>query len=240
MLSIEGLNSYYGKIQALHDINLTVGESEIVTLIGANGAGKSTTLRSITGLVKPESGTILFQNENIAGIRPHEIVRKGITLVPEGRQIFPELTVHENLNIGAYSLKDKSRMSQDFEKIFEFFPVLKSRMGQYGKTLSGGEQQMLAIARALMAHPKMLCLDEPSMGLAPIFIEKIFEIIVMINKGEHIPILLIEQNAAMALSIANRGYVIETGRIIIQDTAENLLYNPIVQEAYLGTGTHSL
>jgi len=236
MLKIEGLSASYGKIQVLHDLNIEVGEGEIVTLIGANGAGKSTTLRSITGLVTPTSGKITFNGQEITNMRPNEIVKRGITLVPEGREIFPELTVRENLAIGAYSLKNQKDIGKDYEKVFELFPILKSRTKQYGKTLSGGEQQMLAIARALMAHPRMLCLDEPSMGLAPLLVEKIFDIIVTINKDENIPILLIEQNARMALSIANRGYVIETGRIVLEDKAENLLNNPTLQAAYLGTG----
>ncbi|WP_456437025.1 ABC transporter ATP-binding protein [Desulfurobacterium sp.] len=234
MLEVRNINTFYGNIQALHNVSLKVDEGEIVTLIGANGAGKTTTLMSICGVVPPRSGEIIFNGEPIQGLPPHKIVAKGIVQVPEGRMIFPELTVMENLDMGAYLRKDKEGIKQDLEYIFELFPILAERKNQLGGTLSGGEQQMLAISRALMARPKLLLLDEPSLGLAPLIIKQIFDIIVKINKEHKTTILLVEQNAHQALKIADRAYVMESGRIAMEDKAENLLNNEQVKKAYLG------
>ncbi|WP_022846514.1 MULTISPECIES: ABC transporter ATP-binding protein [unclassified Desulfurobacterium] len=234
MLEVRNINTFYGNIQALHNVSLKVDEGEIVTLIGANGAGKTTTLMSICGVVPPRSGEIIFNGEPIQGLPPHKIVAKGIVQVPEGRMIFPELTVMENLDMGAYLRKDKEGIKQDLEYIFELFPILAERKNQLGGTLSGGEQQMLAISRALMARPKLLLLDEPSLGLAPLIIKQIFDIIVKINKEHKTTILLVEQNAHQALKIADRAYVMESGRITMEDKAENLLNNEQVKKAYLG------
>ncbi|WP_456397391.1 ABC transporter ATP-binding protein [Desulfurobacterium sp.] len=234
MLEVRNINTFYGNIQALHNVSLKVDEGEIVTLIGANGAGKTTTLMSICGVVPPRSGEIIFDGEPIHGLPPHKIVAKGIVQVPEGRMIFPELTVMENLDMGAYLRKDKEGIKKDLEYIFELFPRLAERKDQPGGTLSGGEQQMLAISRALMARPKLLLLDEPSLGLAPLIIKQIFEIIVKINKEHKTTILLVEQNAHQALKIADRAYVMESGRITMEDKAENLLNNEKVKKAYLG------
>ncbi|WP_457569090.1 ABC transporter ATP-binding protein [Desulfurobacterium sp.] len=234
MLEVRNINTFYGNIQALHNVSLKVNEGEIVTLIGANGAGKTTTLMSICGVVPPRSGEIIFNGEPIHGLPPHKIVAKGIVQVPEGRMIFPELTVMENLDMGAYLRKDKEGIKKDLEYIFELFPRLAERKNQLGGTLSGGEQQMLAISRALMARPKLLLLDEPSLGLAPLIIKQIFDIIVKINKEHKTTILLVEQNAHQALKIADRAYVMESGRITMEDKAENLLNNEKVKKAYLG------
>ncbi|WP_457567484.1 ABC transporter ATP-binding protein [Desulfurobacterium sp.] len=234
MLEVRNINTFYGNIQALHNVSLKVNEGEIVTLIGANGAGKTTTLMSICGVVPPRSGEVIFNGEPIHGLPPHKIVARGIVQVPEGRMIFPELTVMENLDMGAYLRKDKEGIKRDLEYIFELFPILAERKNQLGGTLSGGEQQMLAISRALMARPKLLLLDEPSLGLAPLIIKQIFDIIVKINKEHKTTILLVEQNAHQALKIADRAYVMESGRITMEDKAENLLNNEKVKKAYLG------
>jgi len=233
MLEVENIHSYYGNIHALKGISLTVEKGEIVTLIGGNGAGKSTTLRTITGVMKPREGHIHLDGENLAPYKPHEIVFKGMAMVPEGRRIFARLTVTENLDMGAYSRKNKQEISTDLERVFTLFPRLKERRNQVAGTLSGGEQQMLATGRALMAHPRILLMDEPSMGLAPVLVENIFDTIKEINK-EGTTILLVEQNALMALSVAGRGYVMQTGEIVLHDTAENLRKNKMVQKAYLG------
>jgi branched-chain amino acid transport system ATP-binding protein len=233
MLEVENIHSYYGNIHALKGVSLTVEKGEIVTLIGANGAGKSTTLRTITGSMKPREGSVRLEGEDLAPFKAHEIVYKGVAMVPEGRRIFSRLTVSENLEMGAYIRKDKNELTKDLERVFELFPRLKERRTQVAGTLSGGEQQMLATGRALMAHPRILLMDEPSMGLAPVLVEAIFDTIQRINK-EGTTILLVEQNALMALSVASRGYVLQTGEIVIQDSAANLNKNPMVQKAYLG------
>ncbi len=234
MLELRNINSYYGNIQALHDISLKVEEGEIITLIGANGAGKSTTLMSISGVIPPRSGEILFKGKPIHQMSPDKIVALGICQVPEGRHIFPVLTVAENLDMGAFLRRDKRQIKQDLEYIYTLFPLLADRRNQPGGNLSGGEQQMLAISRALMAKPQLLLLDEPSMGLAPLVTQKIFDIIKKINTEQNTTIFLVEQNANLALKTADRGYVLETGRITMHDRAENLLSNEDIQKAYLG------
>jgi branched-chain amino acid transport system ATP-binding protein len=233
ILKVEDVHTYYGTIQALKGISIEVHEGEIVTLIGANGAGKSTTLRSINGLNHPREGTITFQGSNITDTPPHEIVKMGISQSPEGRHVFPRMSVLENLEMGAYQRENRSEIAQDLDRVYTLFPRLQERRVQKAGTLSGGEQQMLAMGRALMARPKLLLLDEPSMGLAPIFVEKIFEIIREIN-DQGTPILLVEQNALMALDIANRGYVLETGHIALADDAKALRDNEQVRKTYLG------
>ena len=233
MLKIENLHVSYGPIRALKGISLEVKEGEIVTLIGSNGAGKSTTLSAITGLVKAQAGTITFRGEGITNMAPYKIVQRGVSLSPEGREVFPALTVQENLRLGAYSRKDKGAIDAAFDRVYELFPRLKERVGQTAGTLSGGEQQMLAIGRALMSEPKLLLLDEPSMGLAPNLVLMIFDLIESINK-QGTTILLIEQNANMALSIADRAYVLETGNIAIEGAASDLAKDPRVKNAYLG------
>ena len=233
MLKIDNIDVYYCAIHALKGISLEVKEGEIVTLIGANGAGKSTTLRTISGLLKPKTGSITFLGQDIAGVRAHEIVKKGISQVPEGRRVFAEMTVMENLDLGAFVRKDKAGIQQDLKHVFELFPRLEERKNQSAGTLSGGEQQMLAMGRALMSRPKLLLLDEPSMGLAPLLIKEIFNIIVDINKSGT-TVLLVEQNANMALSIANRAYVLETGRITLSGSAKELAASEDVRKAYLG------
>jgi branched-chain amino acid transport system ATP-binding protein len=233
MLEVENIHSYYGNIHALKGISLTVEKGEIVTLIGGNGAGKSTTLRTITQTMKPREGRVILEGEDLAPYKAHEIVNRGMAMVPEGRRIFARLTVAENLEMGAFVRKDKNAIARDLERVFTLLPRLKERRNQLGGTLSGGEQQMLATARALMAGPRILLMDEPSMGLAPVLVETIFDTIQRINK-EGTTILLVEQNALMALSIANRGYVLQTGEIVLQDSAANLNKNPMVQKAYLG------
>lgn len=233
MLEVDNIHTYYGNIHALKGISVTVEEGEIVTLIGANGAGKTTTLRTISGLLKPRQGSVRLEGEDLAEYPAHDIVYKGVAMVPEGRGIFAKLSVMENLEMGAYSRNDRSNITQDLERSFTLFPRLKERRKQVAGTLSGGEQQMLATARALMAHPRLLLLDEPSMGLAPVLVENVFETIETINK-EGTTILLVEQNATMALSVAARGYVLQTGEIVLNDTAENLKENEMVQKAYLG------
>jgi branched-chain amino acid transport system ATP-binding protein len=233
VLDVDGIEAFYGSIQALKGISLHVREGEIVTLIGANGAGKSTTLRAINGLVHPRRGTIRFRGEEITRTPPHEIVRRGISQSPEGRRLFPRMTVLENLEMGAYQRSEQPGFEEDLERVFLLFPRLAERRTQKAGTLSGGEQQMCAIGRALMARPKLLMLDEPSMGLAPILVQKIFEIIVEINR-QGTPILLVEQNALMALEVASRGYVLETGRIALADEAKALRANEQVRKTYLG------
>lgn len=233
MLKITNLNVHYGGIHALKDINLEIGEGEIVTLIGANGAGKTSTLRAISGLAPISSGTIEFEDKKLNSFAPNKIPYLGISHVPEGRRIFANMSVLENLQLGAYCRKDKENISKDYEMVFEKFPRLKERLRQRGGTLSGGEQQMLAMGRALMSRPKILLLDEPSMGLAPIVVKDIFSIIQSINQTGT-TVLLVEQNAQMALSIANRAYVIETGRIVLEGKASELLTNESVKKAYLG------
>jgi len=234
MLKLENVQTYYGGIQALKGVSLEVSEGEIITLIGANGAGKSTTLMSICGIVPPRSGKILFENRVINTMRPDKIVSLGICQVPEGRRIFPYMTVLENLDMGAFLRRDGEGLKQDKEHIFELFPILAERRHQAGGTLSGGEQQMLAISRALMAKPRLLLMDEPSLGLAPLVVKQIFEIIKKINTENNTTIFLVEQNANLALKVAHRGYVMETGYIILSDSAKNLLANEDVRKAYLG------
>ncbi len=233
MLKVTDLRAAYGKIEALKGISLEVKQGEIVTLIGANGAGKSTTLKTISGQLHPKTGSIEFEGENIGGVRPHLVTGKGIIQVPEGRRIFSRMTVMENLDMGAFLRKDKDGVKADLDHVFELFPRLKERVAQKGGTLSGGEQQMLAMGRALMSKPRLLMLDEPSMGLAPVVVETIFEIIQKLN-ADGITILLVEQNANMALAIANRGYVLETGEIALSGPGRELLANEAVRKAYLG------
>lgn len=233
MLTINDINVFYGAIHAIKGVSLEVNEGEIVTLIGANGAGKSTILRTISGLLKPKTGTIQFEGQEIAGMPAHEIVKTGISQVPEGRRIFAEMSVLENLELGAFTRKDKDGIKADMELVFNRFPRLKERIGQLAGTLSGGEQQMLAMGRALMSRPRLLLLDEPSMGLAPLLIKEIFAIIQDINKTGT-TVLLVEQNANMALSIAHRAYVLETGRITLSGDAKELAASDEVRKAYLG------
>jgi branched-chain amino acid transport system ATP-binding protein len=233
ILELQDVHTFYGSIEALKGISITVGEGEIVTLIGANGAGKSTTLRSINGLNHPRQGTIKFQGKDITNDAPHNIVKMGISQSPEGRRLFPRMSVTENLEMGAFQRNDRSGVKAGMDRVFTLFPRLEERRHQKAGTLSGGEQQMCAIGRALMAEPKLLMLDEPSMGLAPLFVEKIFEIIREIN-DQGTPILLVEQNALMALDVARRGYVMETGSIALADDAKALRENEQVQRTYLG------
>lgn len=233
MLELKNVNTYYGVIQALRDVSLHVDEGEIVTLIGANGAGKSTTLMTICGIQHPRSGSILFKGKPIHELPPNEIVKLGISQVPEGRLIFPELTVAENLDLGAFLRRDKDGIASDMEYVFSLFSILKQRIGQAGGTLSGGEQQMLAVGRAIMARPKLLLLDEPSLGLAPIIIQQIFQIIQKVN-SDGTTVFLVEQNANQALRIAHRGYVMENGCVTMEDSSANLLASEKVRTAYLG------
>jgi branched-chain amino acid transport system ATP-binding protein len=233
LLEVDNIRTYYGNIQALKGISLHVDAGEIVTLIGANGAGKSTTLNTISGLLRPREGSVRFEGERIDQLAPHKIVELGISQAPEGRRVFSRLTVTENLEMGAYARSDKEGIQKDMERVFELFPMLKERQKQVGGTLSGGEQQMLAIGRALMARPKIFLLDEPSMGLAPMLVEAIFDTIRDINQ-QGTTILLVEQNALMAFSVAHRGYVLQTGEIVLHDTTENLQKNEMVRKIYLG------
>ena len=235
VLEVDDVHVYYGAIHALKGVSLRVQEGEIVTLIGANGAGKSTTLRAINGLNRPRQGSIRFQGADITGAAPHTIVKNGIAQSPEGRRLFPRMSVTENLEMGAFQRTDKENFSDDMERVFQLFPRLQERRTQNAGTLSGGEQQMCAIGRALMARPKLLLLDEPSMGLAPIFVERIFETVVEVNK-QGTPVLLVEQNALMALDVAKRGYVMETGRIALEGPASELKTNEQVRKTYLGEG----
>ena len=233
MLEVQNIHTYYGNIHALKGISLTVEQGEIVTLIGANGAGKTTILRTIAGLLKPREGKVILNGEDLTPYRAHQLVYKGVSMVPEGRGIFAALTVAENLDMGAYVRKDKAGIKADLERVFTLFPRLKERHSQVAGTLSGGEQQMLATGRAMMSHPRLILMDEPSMGLAPVLVESIFDTIVQINK-EGTTILLVEQNATMALGVAQRGYVLQTGQIVLSDTAANLRQNEMIQKAYLG------
>ncbi len=233
VLELKGVNTFYGQIQALRDVSIEVEQGEIITLIGANGAGKTTTLMSICGVTPPKTGEILYRGQPIHGLSPDRIVALGLSQVPEGRLIFPELTVTENLDMGAFMRRDKDGVRQDMEYIFGLFPILAKRRKQQGGTLSGGEQQMLAISRALMARPSLLLLDEPSLGLAPLIIKQIFEIVQKIN-ADGTTVFLVEQNANLALKIAHRGYVMENGRTTLSDSGQALLANEDVKKAYLG------
>ncbi len=233
LLELTDIHTYYGAIHALRGVTMNVDEGEIVTLIGSNGAGKSTTLRTISGLLRARQGEIRLRGERIDNHPPHEIVEKGVCQSPEGRRVFARMSVHENLEMGAFSRHDKAAVASDFERVYGLFPRLRERESQKAGTLSGGEQQMVAIGRALMAAPKVLLLDEPSMGLAPILVEQIFDIIKTINQ-QGTTVLLVEQNALMALAIANRGYILQTGEIVLSDEAAALAKNPAVREAYLG------
>ncbi len=234
MLEMKGVQAYYGNIQALRDVNIGISGGEIVTLIGANGAGKTTILMAICGIVPTAAGTITFQGRGINGLSPEKIVALGISQAPEGRHIFPYLTVKENLEMGAFLRPDAAGIGRDMEMIFELFPILAERRRQEGATLSGGEQQMLAISRALMSRPRLLLLDEPSLGLAPLVIKKIFAVLARINREQQTTVFLVEQNANLALKIAHRGYVMENGAIIMADQSKNLLANEQVRKAYLG------
>lgn len=234
MLNLRNIKTYYGNIQALKGVSIDISEGEIITLIGANGAGKTTTLMSISGIVPPRSGEIIFNGQPIQGINPDKIVSLGICQVPEGRRIFPYLSVKENLDMGAFLRNDKANLKNDIDYVYNLFPILAERRHQAGGTLSGGEQQMLAISRALMARPKLLLLDEPSLGLAPLVVRQIFEIIKKVNSENRTTIFLVEQNANLALKVAHRGYVMENGRITLSDSSENLLSNEQVRKAYLG------
>lgn len=233
MLEINDVHSYYGNIHALKGITLTVNEGEVVTLIGGNGAGKSTTLRTISGLMRPRVGTMTFEGEDLTTYEPHQLVPKGIAMVPEGRGVFAKLTVEENLEMGAFHRNDPDGIKEDIAKSYELFPRLGERRSQLAGTMSGGEQQMLAVTRALMSQPRLLLMDEPSMGLAPVLVDVIFDAIESIN-GQGVTILLVEQNAHLALQVAHRGYVLQTGEIVLSDEAKALQTNPIVQKAYLG------
>jgi branched-chain amino acid transport system ATP-binding protein len=234
MLEVKNIKTYYGNIQAIKGISLEISEGEIITLIGANGAGKTTTLMSISGIVPPKAGEIRFLGKPLQDLTPNQIVAQGISQVPEGRRIFPFLTVAENLDMGAFLRNDTSEVQKDLEYVYELFPILADRRHQTGGTLSGGEQQMLAVGRALMARPRLLLLDEPSLGLAPLIVKQIFEIIRKVNDENRTTIFLVEQNANLALQVAHRGYVMENGKIILADTSQNLLANEDVKKAYLG------
>lgn len=234
MLKVEHLSVSYGAIQAVRDISFEVGKGEIVSLIGNNGAGKSSTLKALTGIVKPAQGSIKLFDQEIAGVKAHKVSKLGMAMVPEGRGIFTRMTVLENLEMGSFNRPDKENIKRDLDKVFDLFPVLAERRKQKGGSLSGGEQQMLAVGRAMMQNPKILLLDEPSLGLAPQVVESIFEVVKEINREDGTPILLVEQNAYLALEVSNRGYVLETGEIIVQDESKKLLENEMVQRAYLG------
>jgi branched-chain amino acid transport system ATP-binding protein len=234
VLELTDIDTFYGSIQALKGVSLRVDEGEIVSLLGGNACGKSTTMKTILGLVKPRRGQVEFLGRRIDRLPPSTIVRAGISPVLEARRLFPFLTVHENLLMGAYTRSDTAGIKEDLEKMCDLFPIVEERNKQLASSLSGGEQQMVAMARALMARPKLLIMDEPSMGLSPLFVDKIFTIIQEINQKEKVAILLVEQNANMALSIASRGYVLQTGEIVLADSAQNLLANPVMQKAYLG------
>lgn len=234
LLQVKNIHTYYGNIHALHGISLEVHTGEIVTLIGSNGAGKSTTIRSISGIMHPRAGEIYLDGQPIHTVPAHDLVGRGIAQSPEGRRIFPRLSVIENLEMGAFLRNDRAAIKQDMDNVFSLFPRLKERVRQYAGTLSGGEQQMLAMGRALMARPRLLLLDEPSMGLAPVLVDQIFDIIVRINRDQGTTILLVEQNALMALEIAARGYVLQSGNIVLADTGAALLKNEMVRKVYLG------
>jgi branched-chain amino acid transport system ATP-binding protein len=234
VLQLTDVNTFYGPIQALRNVSLTVNEREIVSLLGGNACGKSTTMKTILGLVRPKQGRVEFLGRRIDRLPSSDIVRAGIAPVLEARRLFPYLSVHENLLMGAYTRSDTAGIRADVERMYGLFPVVQERNRQLASTLSGGEQQMVAMARALMARPKLLIMDEPSMGLSPLYVDKVFEIIQMINRTQGVAVLLVEQNANMALSIASRGYVLQTGEIVLHDTAQNLINNPLMQKAYLG------
>jgi len=233
MLEIKNVHTYYGKIHALDDVSLKVEKGEVVTIIGANGAGKSTMLKTTSGLLKPRSGSVELEGEDLTPLPPHQVVTKGVVQVPEGRRVFGRLTVRENLEMGAFTCSDSKKNSENIERVYALFPRLKERHKQVSGTLSGGEQQMLAMGRALMSNPKLLLLDEPSMGLAPVLVDGIFDIIKRLH-ADGTTILLVEQNARMALQVASRGYVLQSGQIILSDSAENLANNETVRKAYLG------
>jgi branched-chain amino acid transport system ATP-binding protein len=235
MLQLTNVDTYYGPSQVLHNVSLEVKSGEIVCLLGANAAGKTTTMKTIFGLVRPRHGTIKFEGERIERKLPGDIVRSGLVLVPEARRIFPRMTVLENLEMGAFIRNNRAEIKEDLEHVFQIFPRIKERVKQVAGTLSGGEQQMLAMGRALMSSPKMMCMDEPSMGLSPILVETVFNTILRI-RNEGVTVFLVEQNASMALSLADRGYVLQTGRIVLSDSAKNLLTNDLVRQAYLGGG----
>jgi branched-chain amino acid transport system ATP-binding protein len=234
LLQVENIHSYYGNIHALKGVSLFVNEGEVVTLIGSNGAGKSTTIRTVSGIMHPREGSITFDGQKIQGVGAHELVGRGMAQSPEGRRVFPRLTVRDNLEMGAYKRSDGDGIRQDMEETFDLFPRLRERAKQLAGTLSGGEQQMLAIGRALMARPRLLLLDEPSMGLSPILVETIFATITRINRDKGTSILLVEQNALMALEVAQRGYVLQTGSVVLEDDAKALLKNEMVRQVYLG------
>ena len=234
MLNVENLCVNYGAIKAVRNVSFHVEKGEIVSIIGNNGAGKSSTLRALTGIVKPASGSIRLFDQEIAQTKAHKICNMGMAMCPEGRGIYTRMTVEENLEMGAYNRKDKDGVKNDFEKVYQLFPVLAERRKQKGGSLSGGEQQMLAVGRAIMQAPKILLLDEPSLGLAPQVIESIFEVVKELNRTEGMPVLLVEQNVYLALEVSNRGYVLESGEIVLEDTSENLLNNEMVQKSYLG------
>jgi branched-chain amino acid transport system ATP-binding protein len=240
LLQVRNIESYYGPIMAIKGVSLDVQEEEIVTILGANGAGKTTVLKTISGVMEPEKGTIEFMGKRIERMAPDKIVRLGITQVPEGREVFHDLTVRENLMMGSYLRKDRAGIQKDLETVYGYFPVLKSRTSQFAGNLSGGEQQMLVIARGLMARPKLLLMDEPSLGLAPFLVKDIFEIIKLINQEQKTTMLLVEQNALMALSLARIGYVLELGRIVMEDTCKELMENEDVKEFYLGIKEESV
>ncbi|MEO8284921.1 MAG: ABC transporter ATP-binding protein [Chloroflexota bacterium] len=233
LLEVNNIHTYYGNIHALKGITIRVEAGEVVTLIGSNGAGKSTTLKTISGLLRPRTGTVKFKDKRLDQMEPDDVVKAGVAQSPEGRRIFSRMTVMENLEMGAFARRDRSKIKEDLDRVFTLFPRLKERLGQKGGTMSGGEQQMLAIGRALMSEPNVLLLDEPSMGLSPILVETIFQVIRDINK-QGTTILLVEQNALLALQVANRGYVLQTGTIVMEDTGQNLLKSELVRKAYLG------
>ncbi len=234
LLEIRNLESFYGPIMAIRGISLTVDKGQIVTVLGANGAGKSTLLKTISGIMDPEKGQVIFDGEEIQGLEPHVIVKKGIVHVPEGREVFPLLTVDENLSLGAYTRNDKAQIAKDREMVFEYFPILAERRNQEAGTLSGGQQQMLAIGRGLMLRPKIMLLDEPSLGLSPLLVQQIFGILKRLNKDEGVTMVLVEQNARVALDLADAGYVMEVGRMVMNDTADNLAASEDIQNFYLG------
>lgn len=233
MLQVENLNVYYGVIHALHDVSLAVGAGEIVTLIGSNGAGKSTTLLTLSGLLQPTSGSVRFEDKDLLNLPPHQRVTRGLVQVPEGRRVFSTLTVAENLDLGSYTRRDKTQVKQDLEEVYELFPRLRERRSQQAGTLSGGEQQMLAVGRAMMSRPRLLLLDEPSLGLAPLLVKEIFNVVKRI-RDRGVTVLLVEQNAHMSLAIADRAYVLETGRVVMSGPAQDIARDPRVKEAYLG------
>ncbi|HLW01278.1 MAG TPA: ABC transporter ATP-binding protein [Ktedonobacterales bacterium] len=235
MLELQGVDTFYGPSRVLQNVSVQVNEGEIVCLLGANAAGKTTTMKTIFGMVRPVKGAVLFEGQHIERMPTASIVKSGLAMVPEGRRVFPHMTIYENLEMGAYIHNDRQQIQEDMERVFALFPRLKERLKQSAGTLSGGEQQMLAMGRALMARPRLMCMDEPSMGLSPILVERVFDIIKEIRR-QGVTVFLVEQNANMALNIADRGYVLQTGKIVLSDTAPNLLTNDLVRQAYLGGG----